>query len=122
MTAHALLKSYLAERKTPRYIFRRRCLMSVGTDTLNIRTLDVSEHGFGVIASEPVKAGRKCTVILNGVVGGCITQHVFTCETMYCILAGVSGFRLGLQINDCSAQLQKKQLEKIIASCTPSFS
>jgi hypothetical protein len=120
MTAHALLNAGVVERKSPRYIFRRRGLMTAGSTTIQIKTLDVSEHGFGVLATEPVKIGKACSIILNNGIGENGAQQTFSCEIVYCILTGVHGFRIGLHLNTSSVELQK-QLQKIIANCSPSF-
>ena len=122
MTALALFQSTVVERKSPRYIFRRRAVMTAGTATIHVRTLDVSEHGFGVVAGEPVKIGKTCSLVLNGLVGERIIQQTFSCEIIYCILAGVDGFRIGLNINNAVVDSPKQRLQKIIASCSPSFS
>lgn len=122
MTVLALLKSTLGGRKDPRYIFRRRAVMTAGSTAIHVKTLDVSEHGFGVVAGEPVAIGRPCSLMLNGVVGERIVQQTFSCEIVYCILAGVDGFRIGLNINHAVIDSPKQRLQKIIASCSPSFS
>lgn len=73
------------------------------------------------MATEPVEVGKRCSLIINGVIGEHVVQQTFLCETVYCILAGVDGFRIGLHIEDASAAAQKPQLLKIIANCSPSF-
>ncbi|MDO9420959.1 MAG: PilZ domain-containing protein [Herminiimonas sp.] len=121
MTALALLKSTIIERKSPRYIFRRRAVITTGPTAILVKTLDVSEQGFGVVAAEPVIIGRTCSLILNALVGDRIVQQTFSCEIVYCILSGVDGFRIGLSINDATVDSPKQRLQKIIASCSPSF-
>lgn len=121
MTALALLKSTVVERKSPRYIFRRRAVMTADSTTIHVKTLDVSEHGFGVVAGEPVKIGKTCSLVLNGLVGEQIIQQTFSCEIVYCILAGVDGFRIGLNINNAVVDSPKQRLQKIIANCSPPF-
>lgn len=119
MTALALLDSAFVERKYPRYIFRCRGAMAAGATTIHVRTLDISEQGFGVIANEPVKIGKTCSLVLNSVVGQGIIELTFSCNIVYCILTGVEGFRIGLQIPDIDTQRQR--LQKIIVNCSPSF-
>lgn len=121
-TELVLLKATVAERKSPRYIFRRRAVLTAGAATIHVRTLDVSENGFGVVAGEPVKIGSTCSLVLNGLVGERIIQQTFSCEIVYCILAGVDGFRIGLNINNAVVDSPKQRLRKIITSCSPSFS
>jgi hypothetical protein len=120
MTAHALLTADISERKDPRFVFRRRGLMTAGASTIQIKTLDVSANGFGVLASEPVHVGKTCSMSLYGVVGERVIQLSFSCQTAYCILSGVDGFRIGLRI-DSAIDLHKQQLQKIIATCGPQF-
>lgn len=120
MSALALLKSTIIDRKSPRYIFRRRAVMTAGTTTIHVRTLDVSEHGFGVVAAEPVNTGETCSLVLNGLIGEHIVQQTFSCEIIYCILSGVDGFRIGLSIHN-TVDSPKQRLQQIIASCSPSF-
>jgi hypothetical protein len=121
MTAHALLTATIAERKDPRYIFRRRGLMTADTaTTIQIKTVDVSARGFGVIAAEPIRVGKSCSMLLHAVVGERVIQLNFSCQTVYCILAGVDGFRIGLYIDD-TVDAHKQQLQKIIATCSLPF-
>lgn len=120
MKAHAALHAAIAKRKSPRFILRRRAMITSGDITIQVKTLDVSAQGFGVIASEPVKIGKTCALIFDSVVDHRVVQQTFHCETVYCILAGVEGFRIGLHI-DAAAHSQKQQLEKIIAACSPLF-
>jgi hypothetical protein len=120
MTAHALSTTRVVERKSPRYIFHRRGLMTAGSTTIQIKTLDVSAQGFGVMATEPVKIGKACSIILNNRIGENGAPQIFACEIVYCILTGVHGFRIGLHLNTPSVELQQ-QLQKIIANCSPSF-
>lgn len=96
--------------------------MTAGATAIHVRTLDVSEHGFGVIAGEPVKIGKTCSLILNGLIGERITQQNFSCEVVYCILVGVEGFRIGLNINNALIDTPKQRLRKIIAHCSTPLS
>ncbi|MFC7298686.1 PilZ domain-containing protein [Herminiimonas aquatilis] len=112
----------VVEHKSPRHIFRRRAVMTSDTVTLHVRTLDVSEHGFGVIAKEPVRVGKTCSLVLNALVGEHVIQQTFACEIVYCILTGVDGFRIGLNINNAAIDSSKQHLRKIISSCSSPFS
>lgn len=118
MTAHALLTATTAERKDPRYIFRRRGVMTAdATTAIQIKTVDVSARGFGVIAAEPIQIGKPCSMLLHAVVGERVIQLKFSCQAVYCILAGVNGFRIGLYVDD-TVDIHKQQLQKIIATCS----
>ena len=119
MTVHALDVTQESQRKGQRYIFRRRGLMTTDDMTTRIRTLDVSLQSLGVIGPEPVKVGKSCLIVLDAVLGERIVQLQFSCKAVYCILAGTDGFRTGLYIDD-KVESHQQQLQKIIATCSPS--
>lgn len=76
----------------------------------------MSEEGFGVIASEPVNIGLPCFLTLNYAVGSKVFPQAFSCITVYCILSGVIGFRIGLQVVDTS-QDKRQLIKQIFESC-----
>lgn len=115
MTAQALLAAHAAKRKHPRYILKRRGLMAANEVAIQVRTLDVSVQGFGVIAPEPIHIGKIYSISFDIMVRERIVPFHFPCTAVYCILSGVDGFRIGLHIDDDDAH--KLQLQKIIATC-----
>lgn len=117
MTVHALHATQESQRKEQRYIFRRRGLMTTDDTTTRIRTLDVSRQSLGVIGPDPVKVGKSCLVVLDAVLGERIVQLQFSCKAVYCILAGIDGFRTSLYI-DGNVEAHQQQLQKIIATCS----
>lgn len=117
MSAHAMLAAQDSRRQEPRYVFRRRGLMTTDDATLQIRTIDVSEQSMAVMSSAPIKAGKACSIVLDAVVGARIVQMQFSCKAIYCILAGTEGFRTSLHI-DGNIEAHKQQLQKIIATCS----
>ncbi len=103
MSTHAMLAEQDSRRQEQRYVFRRRGLMTTDETTLQIRTVDVSTHGLAVM--------------LDAVVGARVIQLQFSCKAVYCILAGIEGFRTSLYI-DGNVEGHKQQLQKIIATCS----
>lgn len=87
-----------------------------GDIVLPVRTLDVSIQGLGVVCTEPVNIGKSCAISVQTVLGDSVTQMEFSCTTVYCILSGVDGFRIGLFIDD-KVSHHKQQLKRIIDSC-----
>jgi hypothetical protein len=115
MTQDAML-AQLSDRKHPRYIFKRRGVITAGNIVVPIRTLDVSSQGLGIVCADPVNIGKSCQVSVHSVMGDAITRFDFSCTTVYCILSGTDGFRVGLFIDDKVA-VHKQQLKRIIESC-----
>lgn len=117
MSAGTMLAEQYSRREEQRYVFRRRGLMTSDGVTMQIRTVDVSTHGLSVISSMPIETGALCSIALDVVVGACIVQLQFSCRAVYCILAGIEGFRTSLYI-DGNVEAHKQQLQKIIATCS----
>lgn len=111
------LFTHVSERKHPRYIFKRRGTMRADADTMEIHTVDVSAQGFGILASRPLHIGRNCDILLPAVLGDGIVHLEFSCTTMYCILAGIHGFRIGLFVDD-NVDIHKQQLKRILTTCS----
>ncbi len=117
MSAHAMLAAQSSRRQEQRYVFRRRGLMTTDEATMQIRTVDVSSHGLAVMCPAPIKAGKMCSIVLDAVIGARIVQLQFSCKAVYCILAGIEGFRTSLYI-DGNVEVHKQQLQNIIATCS----
>ncbi len=117
MSADAMLAAQDSRRQEQRYVFRRRGFMTTDNTTLQIRTVDVSMQSMAVMSPEPIKAGKRCSVVLDAVIGARIVQLQFSCKAIYCILAGTEGFRTSLYI-DGNVEAHKQQLQKIIATCS----
>lgn len=107
----------LSDRKHPRHIFQRRGVIRADGSVVPIRTVDVSVQGLGIVCAHPVNIGLPCAVTVQAVIGDSITSFDFSCTTVYCILSGIDGFRIGLFIDD-KVDLHKKQLKRIIDSCS----
>ncbi len=116
MSAHAMLAAQ-DSRQEQRYVFRRRGLMSTDDVTTQIHTVDVSMQGMAVLGPVPIRVGKLCSIVLDAVVGARIVQLQFSCKAVYCILAGIEGFRTSLYI-DGNVETNKQQLQKIIATCS----
>lgn len=117
MNAHVRLVDYDRSRQHSRYIFRRRGLMTVGTTTILIHTLDVSVQGMGVIGSLALRSGTSCVITLDVLLGARVVHLTFSCKVLHCILAGTEGFRSSLYIDD-GVESHQQQLQKIIAACS----
>lgn len=120
MNAPIRLADYESRRKELRYVFGRRGLMTVGAMTMPIRTLDVSAQGMGVMGPLSLKAREICPIALEVLLGARVVPLKFSCKVRHCILAGMTGFRSSLYI-DNSVELHQRQLQKIIATCSTSI-
>ena len=85
-------------RRDERYVFCQRAQLETGGMVYPIRTLDVSLNGFGISSQEPVSNGARCAISFTTLIGNQITRMQFSCITTYCILKGLTGYRIGLSI------------------------
>ncbi len=70
----------------------------MGERLLRIRTQDVSLGGFGIVADDPIRPGSQGILRFSTIIGTRIEAMHFTCVARSCILNGMSGYRIGLQI------------------------
>jgi hypothetical protein len=105
-----------SDRKHPRHIFQRRGVIKADGSVIPIRTIDVSVQGLGIVCAHPVNIGQPCAITVQTVLGDSIASFDFSCTTVYCILSGTAGFRIGLFIDD-KVGLHKQHLKRIIDNC-----
>jgi hypothetical protein len=105
-----------SDRKHPRHVFKRRGVIKADGSVVPIRTVDVSIQGLGIVCAHPVNIGQRCAITVQTVLGDSIASFDFSCTTVYCILSGIEGFRIGLFIDD-KVDVHKQQLKRIIDSC-----
>lgn len=103
-------------RRDERYVFCQRAQIEVAGTMHPIRTLDVSLNGFGVTSDKPLKNGDRCTISFSTLIGHRITRLQFSCVTSYCILKGLTGYRIGLSIKEVDPDM-RASLRILIEKC-----
>jgi c-di-GMP-binding flagellar brake protein YcgR len=96
-------------------IFQRRAFLNVDhLPPIPARTLDISSLGLSVIVDQPLPEGRKLTIDVSVVLDEQSIQAHFSCTVRSNVLAGMKGFRVGLEFDELDADAS--QLIKQIMS------
>ncbi|WP_293777210.1 PilZ domain-containing protein [uncultured Oxalicibacterium sp.] len=115
-TSAVVSQSTIENRRDERYVFCQRAQLEVDGVIYPIRTLDVSRSGFGIISQAPVSNGGQCTIGFTALIGNQITRLKFSCVTSYCILQGLTGYRIGLSITHADPAM-RASLRVLIEQC-----
>jgi hypothetical protein len=94
-------------------IFQRRAVLSFDHSLpIPAKTLDISSLGLSVIIDQPLPEGRRVTIDINVVLDDQPTLARFACRVRSNVLAGMKGFRIGLEFDqlDGAASALLKQV------------
>jgi hypothetical protein len=100
-------------RNAPAKIFHRSAILSVDNFTsIPAKTIDISVAGLSVMLDRPLPEGGKVTIVINVILNDEPGQARFTCRVRSNVLAGMKGFRIGLEFADPDAATSRliKQL------------
>jgi c-di-GMP-binding flagellar brake protein YcgR len=82
-------------------VFQRRAVMNIAySPSLPAKTVDISKSGISVIVDRPLPEGQQCTVTVDTILDNEPIRVAFTCKVRSNVLAGMRGFRIGLQFAD----------------------
>jgi len=100
-------------RGEPRRPWERKATLSIGSQPPTmVRTCDISLSGMGIFSDEPILPGTVCAVSVTFPVGDRISTISITGQSVFCILVGQKGYRIGIQITDADTNTRRliKQL------------
>jgi c-di-GMP-binding flagellar brake protein YcgR len=85
-------------------IFQRRAVLNLDhSTTIPANTLDISSAGVSVIIDRPLPEGLKLTIDISVILDDEAAQARFTCQVRSNVLAGMKGFRIGLEFTNLDA-------------------
>ena len=85
-----------------RQLDRRAALMVGKGKMLDVRTHDISMSGISVFTEEPVAPGTQCAVSATFSFGKGKADLYLAGRSVYCILVGQRGYRIGIQATQTS--------------------
>lgn len=85
-----------------RQLDRRAALMVDKTKMLEVRTNDISMSGISVFTEEPIAPGTQCAVSATFPFGLGKADLYLAGRSVYCILVGQRGYRVGIQATETS--------------------
>lgn len=92
------------KRDGPRKSFQRRAVLTFEEAApLNIRTIDLSSNGVVFRLDQPLQAGLVCKIAIHAFFGEEASHIIARCSVADAILAGLHGFRIGLQFTSIDA-------------------
>jgi hypothetical protein len=102
-------------RKTPRTIFRRPAVLHVSaTQSISVKTVDISQEGICVLADLSLTAGHMCGIEFNASFDQQPQPLRLDGRVAYCVLSGPAGFRIGFHLQNLNPAA-KKHIEKIMS-------
>jgi c-di-GMP-binding flagellar brake protein YcgR len=81
------------------------------------KTLDISSLGLSVMIDRPLPEGRRVTIDISIVLEDQPTLARFTCRVRSNVLAGMKGFRIGLEFDELD-QASSRLLKQIIGAAS----
>lgn len=107
----------LAEQRIEqRFVFQQKARLSASGHVLPIRTIDISNQGFGILCDTPLRGGQTCHIDFSTLLGERIVSLRYACKTTYCILTGMAGYRIGLSITEMNTE-DSTSLNMLIERC-----
>jgi hypothetical protein len=114
MISHNFSAASRDARNALRLVFRRPAVLHVDAQhAVTARTLDISMEGICVQADLSLPVNASCTVEFNASYSADPVLLRLQGRVAYCVLAGASGFRIGLHIPHLDAHM-KKHVETIL--------
>jgi hypothetical protein len=95
-------------RGAPAKIFQRRAVLNVDhSPPIPAKTIDLSSTDISVIIDRPLPEDRKCTIDISVILDDEPRQVHFNCRVRSNVLAGMKGFRIGLEFIELDADTSR---------------
>lgn len=101
---HAMLP--VANRSNERAVFRRRATLHMGERYALVHTVDISHNSISVLTPFPLPPRSPVSLSLNVILDNKLTALHLSGTSTSCVLAGINGFRIALQLT-LSPAMQK---------------
>lgn len=91
---HPTTPSHQNSRQKRKPLASAAQLLFTHRDPINVRTIDISTGGIGILTSENLPIGTNCTLSIRMPTGQTLKTQA---QVTYSILRGKGGFRIGLR-------------------------
>jgi hypothetical protein len=90
-------------RRSFRRLLKRHAVVAAGGESFEAKTLDLSGEGLCLSTNKPLSPGVNLRVAFEVPAAGSAHRVRVAGKVSYCALAGVDGFRIGLEFTEIDA-------------------
>lgn len=103
------------QRTAPRVVYHRKgkLIIAPQNNVVPVKTIDISTTGIGALVPFPLPEQQTCTLRIHPLDEDKVPELILNGTIAYCILSGIQGFRIGIQLTELEPAARLR-IERII--------